>query len=245
VIFLLSPLEILILKNNLKVVHRFISEHYQLEDNHTSSMVNLEALDIYNNEIPYFEINLSTLNSTDWLFTIITGFVLLLFVLPFCLYQVAMFTAPVLLKNELRALKTIVIYYTISSILIFMMTSTTIIGFLIRSYLVSTQEIGYYEFEIEFNIGDYLKYYLNILAVHNIMILSFYTKKNKKSNTLFIAYSLIFVSLFSETMVIWLYYIGCLVILITIKKLITVALFLKYQNCVRMNGNSKLYSLLF
>ena len=244
-IFLLSPLEILILKNNLRIIHRFISEHYQLEDSHTFSMVNLEALDLYNNEVPYFEINLSTLNSAEWLFTIITGFVLILFVIPFCLYQAAMFAAPILLKNELRSLKTIIIYYTMSSIFIFLITSTTIIGFLIRSYLVSTQEIGYYEFEIEFNIGDYLKYYLNILAVQNIMVLIFYTKRSKNNNTLFTAASLIFVSIFSGTMVIWLYYVGCLLILGTLKKLITVALFLKYQNCVRMDGNSKLYSLLF
>ena len=191
------------MKNNIKVIYYFISEHYHLEDNNNLSIIDLTTLNIYNNEVPYFEINISTINSTDWLFGIIAGFLLLLLVIPFFLYQATLFIAPILLKHELRMVKKRVIVYTCSSILIFFITSTTIINFLIKSYLVATQEIGYYEFEIELNLIDYLSYYLSIITVQNVILFLFLNIQNKKNkNYAITAFLFLFVSIFSGTIVI-------------------------------------------
>lgn len=246
IVLLLQPLENLILKNNTKVIYYFLSDHYRLEDNNSSSIIDLEGLNIYNNEIPYFEINISTLNSTDWLFGIVAGFLLLLLVLPFFLYQATLFVSPILLKHELRMVKKRVLAYTCSSIFIFLITSTTILDFLIKSYLVATQEIGYYEFEIELDIIDYLSYYLSIITIQNVILFLFLTLKNKKScNSAILVSIFLLVSLFSWTLAIWAYYISVIMLLEIIKKILSVSYFLKYKHCVRMNGNSKLYSLLF
>jgi len=238
-ILLLHPLEKLILKNNMKIIYSFIADHYQLEDHTYLSTIDLKSLNIYNNEVPYFELNLSTTNSTDWLFLIIAGFFLILLVVPFCLYQASMFTAPILLNRELRTYNKKIFLYTIGSVILFFITSTTIISFLIKSYLVATQEIGYYEFEIEFSIAEYLQYYLSIILVQNSILFLFVTSRIKKENYLVMVSSFLFVTIFAGTLVLWVYYITYIIIMYTIKKLYIICVFLKYKHCIRMYMESE------
>lgn len=181
-IFILSPLENIILKNNRVVLHEVLLKHYNVEDVRSSVFIDGTSLTSSSNEIPYYEINISEFESIDNIMILVYLLVIIAITLPYTYYQYMLFITPVLLKHELfYAVHRIFIFGVLTS-LFTIITYYVSIPIIVSSLLIATEEIGLYEFEVEFNIESYLILILRMILFQ--ICLAVYIVNFKKESPL-------------------------------------------------------------
>lgn len=165
IIFLLSPLEDIMLEVNSEKVHRLLKDHYILNSDSEISL----SKTTYCNDIPYFEINVNGFESIDYFFIKIYVITSFLIISPFTMYQVVLFLLPSMNKNTLAYIVhyVLIVYINIlvSISYLYLFGVRTVLNFI----MTATEEISYYEFEVEFDINTYFNYIFILSLMHSVI----------------------------------------------------------------------------
>jgi len=127
-----------------------------IEDTVSESVINLNQDIVNSNELPYFEINISNFESIDSIFFIVYFLFFIGIVSPYLIYQVILFVNPILKESEYQKLKYSIIKYSLLILLSYVIIYNISIPVILRNILVATEEISYYEFEMELTVERYL-----------------------------------------------------------------------------------------
>lgn len=236
-VFLLNPLESIILKNNNLIIHKILNEHYIIEDIGSDSSIDLNSDIINNNELPYFEINISNFESIDNVFFIIYFLFFIGIVSPYIIYQIMLFLNPILKETEYKYLKYSFIKYSLLLFISYTIIYNISIPIILRNILVATEEISYYEFEMELTIERYLWQIVKIIIIQSTILL--YTITNNKNLSNITILFIILIIIFSVSNIIELfYYIIIFALCYYIKKVIFYIILLKYNYCFSLYRNT-------
>ena len=237
-IFLLNPLETILLKNNKIIIHEILSKHYDFEDFYIKDIKNLNIISQNTNEMPYFEMNISDFESVDNLFLIIYMYFIVILITPYIIYQLLLFTIPLCTFSELKMFVHIILNCLISIIVTYYIIYNFTIPFFIKNILVATEEISYYEFELEITLEKYLFLFLKVIIFHHLIIL--YLFINKYNITFFLLIAIV-ISIFitSQSITELCYFLFSILIAFFTKKTLQYIILLKYAYCFRMHRNIK------
>lgn len=232
----MNPLESIILKNNNLIIHKILHEHYIIEDIGSNSSIDLNSDIINNNELPYFEINISNFESIENIFFIIYFLFFIGIVSPYIIYQIMLFLNPILKETEYQYLKYSSIKYSLLLFISYIIIYNVSIPIILRNILVATEEISYYEFEMELTIERYLWQIVKIIIIQSTILLYVIINNKNLSNITILV--IICIIIFSVSNIIELfYYIIIFALCYYIKKLIFYITLLKYNYCFSLHRN--------
>ena len=112
------------------------------------------------------------------------------------------------------------------------------IAFFIKNILVATEEISYYEFELEITLEKYLFLFLKVIIFHHLIILYLFINKYNITFFLLIAI-LISIFIISQSITELCYFLFSILIAFFTKKTLQYIILLKYAYCFRMHRNIK------
>jgi Sec-independent protein secretion pathway component TatC len=125
----------------------------------------------YNNDLPYFEISISTMaNTNKMVFCIFITYISIVG-LPFIIYQISLFFIPMMYRHEVSWYKKKIAYSLITTYVILILVMKYSLPIALKSITLTTEEISNYEFEVEFDIGTYINIYLSTISTHMIPII--------------------------------------------------------------------------
>ena len=181
---LLYPIDNVQIEINNKSLSYFL--HNSLIKNHLYDFINNKINLIENNNnvifdhFPLFEINID--NNNTLYFKILLYFISL-FTLPLLLYHIYLFIIPSLYYNEYIKLKKLLLIILLLIYFYLYYLNNVVIKFFLNITYNQFQEFYNYEFDIEFNLYNYINLYIYsfiFFIIHILYILYLVSYCNKK-----------------------------------------------------------------
>lgn len=171
ILFILEPLDNLLLKNNNSSVYYMSKARYISEDFTENKYIFLTRDHNYSNDLPYFEISISTMARIEKMIFMVFCTYLSIVGLPFIIYQISLLFIPMMYKHEVYLYKRYITYSVITAYAVLAFSIKYSLPIALKSITLTTEEISNYEFEVEFDIDMYINIYFAIITTHILPII--------------------------------------------------------------------------